>query len=254
MPHRPPRKTPNRRRRRDLRSGVYSRLPHGLVGGPRRREEFRRRRRREPVSRERRPLTAPSLLSHRGASSLLAVPRVLSTPRLRPPKFENRPCLPANFLSHNILRLLSVSDGRGCSATSARSRSPGVGQKSFMYSHFNPDCEIVSQDHVIGVSCANPGGLPLEVFDGIRAGVAADRSQFFKDLTTPFYGANRPGPEDQPRHPRRVLVSGHALRKTPGPSNRRNRRLDARSRVISFAPTSASATSRTIIIRDDHCR
>ena len=40
---------------------------------------------------------------------------------------------------------------------------------------------------------ANPGGLPITVFDGIRAGVAADRSQFFKDLTTPFYGANRPG-------------------------------------------------------------
>jgi non-heme chloroperoxidase len=40
---------------------------------------------------------------------------------------------------------------------------------------------------------ANPGGLPLEVFDGIRQGVAADRSQFFKDLTTPFFGANRPG-------------------------------------------------------------
>ena len=40
---------------------------------------------------------------------------------------------------------------------------------------------------------ANPGGLPMAVFDGIRAGVAADRSQFFKDLTTAFYGANRPG-------------------------------------------------------------
>ncbi|MGZ8907016.1 MAG: alpha/beta hydrolase, partial [Methylobacter sp.] len=40
---------------------------------------------------------------------------------------------------------------------------------------------------------ANPGGLPIETFDGIRAGVAADRSQFFKNLTTPFYGANRPG-------------------------------------------------------------
>jgi non-heme chloroperoxidase len=39
----------------------------------------------------------------------------------------------------------------------------------------------------------NPGGLPLEVFDGIRAGVTADRSQFFKDLTLPFYGYNRPG-------------------------------------------------------------
>ena len=40
---------------------------------------------------------------------------------------------------------------------------------------------------------ANPGGLPMETFDTIRAGVLADRSQFFKDLTTPFYGANRPG-------------------------------------------------------------
>jgi non-heme chloroperoxidase len=42
-------------------------------------------------------------------------------------------------------------------------------------------------------TAANPGGLPIEAFDGIRAGVLADRSQFFKDLTAPFYGANRPG-------------------------------------------------------------
>jgi non-heme chloroperoxidase len=40
---------------------------------------------------------------------------------------------------------------------------------------------------------ANPGGLSLEVFDGIRAGVAADRSNFYKELTLPFYGYNRPG-------------------------------------------------------------
>ena len=40
---------------------------------------------------------------------------------------------------------------------------------------------------------ANPLGLPIDVFDGIRAGVLADRSQFFKDLSGPFYGANRPG-------------------------------------------------------------
>ena len=39
----------------------------------------------------------------------------------------------------------------------------------------------------------NPGGLPIEVFDGLRAQVLADRSQFFKDLSAPFYGANRPG-------------------------------------------------------------
>jgi non-heme chloroperoxidase len=41
-------------------------------------------------------------------------------------------------------------------------------------------------------TAANPGGLPLAVFDQLRAGVLADRSQFFKDLSAPFYGANRP--------------------------------------------------------------
>src|SRR5882724_157886 len=39
----------------------------------------------------------------------------------------------------------------------------------------------------------NPGGLPMQVFDGIRAGLKSDRSQFFKDITIPFYGYNRPG-------------------------------------------------------------
>lgn len=42
-------------------------------------------------------------------------------------------------------------------------------------------------------SAANPEGLPLSVFDGIRDGVAGDRSQFYKELAVPFYGANRPG-------------------------------------------------------------
>lgn len=40
---------------------------------------------------------------------------------------------------------------------------------------------------------ANPGGVPMAVFDEIRAGVAGDRSQFYQDLSGPFYGANRPG-------------------------------------------------------------
>jgi non-heme chloroperoxidase len=40
---------------------------------------------------------------------------------------------------------------------------------------------------------ANPGGLPMEVFNQIRAGVVGDRSQFWKDLSLPFYGYNRPG-------------------------------------------------------------
>ena len=42
-------------------------------------------------------------------------------------------------------------------------------------------------------TAANPGGMPMEAFDQLRAAVLADRSQFFKDLTTPFYGANRDG-------------------------------------------------------------
>jgi non-heme chloroperoxidase len=40
---------------------------------------------------------------------------------------------------------------------------------------------------------ANPGGLPIAVFDGLRASVVADRSQFWKDLSLPFFGYNRPG-------------------------------------------------------------
>jgi non-heme chloroperoxidase len=42
-------------------------------------------------------------------------------------------------------------------------------------------------------TAANPGGLPIEAFDQIRAAVQSDRAQFFKDLSAPFYGANRPG-------------------------------------------------------------
>ena len=38
----------------------------------------------------------------------------------------------------------------------------------------------------------NPGGLPIEAFTGMRAGVLADRSRFLKDLSVPYYGANRP--------------------------------------------------------------
>jgi non-heme chloroperoxidase len=40
---------------------------------------------------------------------------------------------------------------------------------------------------------ANPEGLPMKVFDEIRAGLAGDRSQYYKDLAIAFYGANRPG-------------------------------------------------------------
>jgi non-heme chloroperoxidase len=42
-------------------------------------------------------------------------------------------------------------------------------------------------------TAANPGGTPIEAFDQLRAAVQADRSQFWKDLSLPFYGYNRPG-------------------------------------------------------------
>jgi non-heme chloroperoxidase len=42
-------------------------------------------------------------------------------------------------------------------------------------------------------TATNPAGLPMEAFDQLRAAVQADRSQFFEDLSTPFYGANRTG-------------------------------------------------------------
>src|SRR5215207_1357567 len=42
-------------------------------------------------------------------------------------------------------------------------------------------------------SAANPEGLQMEVFDSMRSSMTKDRSQFYKDLATQFYGANRPG-------------------------------------------------------------
>lgn len=47
-------------------------------------------------------------------------------------------------------------------------------------------------------TAANPGGLPMAAFDALRASVLADRSQFFKDLSVPFYGANRQGAKVSP--------------------------------------------------------
>jgi len=42
-------------------------------------------------------------------------------------------------------------------------------------------------------SAGNPDGMPIELFDGIRAGLANDRAQFYREFAVPFYGANRPG-------------------------------------------------------------
>jgi len=42
-------------------------------------------------------------------------------------------------------------------------------------------------------TASNPAGTPIATFDALRAGILADRSQFYRDLSAPFYGANRPG-------------------------------------------------------------
>ncbi len=47
-------------------------------------------------------------------------------------------------------------------------------------------------------SAANPEGLPMQVFDDLRRGITRDRSQFYRDLAAPFYGANRPGAKVSP--------------------------------------------------------
>jgi non-heme chloroperoxidase len=52
---------------------------------------------------------------------------------------------------------------------------------------------IASVPPLMVKTAANPGGTPISVFDQLRAGVVADRAQFFKDFSLPFYGYNRPG-------------------------------------------------------------
>ena len=55
---------------------------------------------------------------------------------------------------------------------------------------------------------ANPGGLPIEVFDGIHANARRHRSQFFRDLSIPFYGANRPGAKVSQGRATRMVAPG----------------------------------------------
>jgi non-heme chloroperoxidase len=52
---------------------------------------------------------------------------------------------------------------------------------------------IAAVPPVVVKSPANPEGVPIEVFDGLRASLANDRAQFYKEFAIPFYGANRPG-------------------------------------------------------------
>jgi non-heme chloroperoxidase len=72
----------------------------------------------------------------------------------------------------------------------------------------------------------NPAGLPIEAFNGMRAGVLADRSLFLKDLSGPFYGANRPDAKVSQIVPiaasamvSATLVKGSTLKVYPGLSN-----------------------------------
>src|SRR5438477_6525116 len=51
---------------------------------------------------------------------------------------------------------------------------------------------IAAVPPILVKSATNPEGLPIEVFDGLRSGLAKDRSQFYKDFAVMFYGANRP--------------------------------------------------------------
>jgi non-heme chloroperoxidase len=51
---------------------------------------------------------------------------------------------------------------------------------------------IAAVPPIVVKTAANPEGLPIEVFDGLRSSLAKDRSQFYKDFAIMFYGANRP--------------------------------------------------------------
>ena len=52
---------------------------------------------------------------------------------------------------------------------------------------------IAAVPPVLVKSPANPEGLPIELFDGLRSALANDRAQFYKEFAVPFFGANRPG-------------------------------------------------------------
>ena len=104
---------------------------------------------------------------------------------------------------------------------------------------------------------ANPDGTPIEVFDGIRAGVLSDRSQFFKDLTLPFYGYNREGAKisegirAKPTYPsrhnhspnRHYSLANGTPRPLRAPESLHRRSLDSSSRLSRFA-RSSGITSR----------
>jgi non-heme chloroperoxidase len=76
------------------------------------------------------------------------------------------------------------STGGGEVARYVRQHGKGLVTKAVLVSAVPP---------IMVKSATNPDGVPLEVFDDIRKGTAFNRSQFYMDLTIPFYGYNRPG-------------------------------------------------------------
>ena len=88
-------------------------------------------------------------------------------------------------------------------------------------------------------TAANPGGLPMEAFDQIRAGVLADRSQFFKDLSAPVLRRQPAGREGLARPARFVLAAGNA-----GRFQRRRTTASRRSPRRTSPKTSRSSTCR----------
>ncbi len=92
-----------------------------------------------------------------------------------------------------LVEALDLASARSTSAippVAAKSRATSAATAR---SEWPRPCLIGAVPPLMLKTPANPGGLPIDVFDGIRASVLADRSQFFKDLTLPFYGYNRPG-------------------------------------------------------------
>jgi hypothetical protein len=70
---------------------------------------------------------------------------------------------------------------------------------------------------------ANPGGLPIEVFDDLRDGLTADRSQFYAELSAPFYSADREGSIVSQGPARRVLADVHERQRERRPPSTASR-------------------------------
>ena len=96
-------------------------------------------------------------------------------------------------------------------------------------------------------TAANPGGLPMEVFDGIRRGCLADRSQFYKDLSGgPFFGANRPGARVSQGVIDSFWLQGmQAGHRTPSTASRRSRRRTSPTTSGSSTCRRSSCTATT---------